>query len=144
MSVLQKKRSGDDGASAVEFALVLPILVLLIVGIVQFGFLFMEWLQIEHAAREGARWAALDHPYTGSSTDTRTVEYKVRLAAQDLDGSLEISISPTYEQRRYGEPVIVTVRCEVPVFTAQMGELLEATPTVPLSSTAAQMFEGAE
>lgn len=53
------KRSDDTGASAVEFAVLIPVLVLLIAGFVQFGLIFSQWLQLEHAAREGARWAAL-------------------------------------------------------------------------------------
>lgn len=40
----------------------MPVLLLLIVGFVQFGLIFSQWLQLEHAAREGARWAALRNP----------------------------------------------------------------------------------
>jgi Flp pilus assembly protein TadG len=50
---------GDEGASAVEFALVLPLLLLLICGIVDFGRLLNVQLTLSAAAREGARWAAL-------------------------------------------------------------------------------------
>jgi Flp pilus assembly protein TadG len=43
----------------VEFALVWFALSLFIIGMIQFGLIFNQWLQLEHSAREGARWAAL-------------------------------------------------------------------------------------
>lgn len=49
----------DEGASAVEFALVLPILVLLIFGMVQFSLAFNAYVTVNHAAREAARMAAV-------------------------------------------------------------------------------------
>ena len=52
-------RRDDDGAAAVEFALVLPILVLLLFGIIQFGIVYDAQLTITHAAREGVRRAAV-------------------------------------------------------------------------------------
>lgn len=45
----------SDGASAVEFALVLPVLVILVFGITEFGRLFMQDQTVGNAAREGAR-----------------------------------------------------------------------------------------
>ena len=49
----------QNGASAVEFALLLPVLVLLVAGIMQFGFIFSASQGLEAAAREGGRVAAL-------------------------------------------------------------------------------------
>ena len=47
------------GAASVEFALVLPLLLGLLFGIVELGFLFKDQLSIQQAAREGARTAAV-------------------------------------------------------------------------------------
>jgi Flp pilus assembly protein TadG len=47
----------DRGASAVEFALVLPLLLLVIAGIVDFGRAFFTQVILTNAAREGARAA---------------------------------------------------------------------------------------
>lgn len=49
----------DRGAAAVEFALVCVLLVMLLVGIVQFGRAYTAQLAVTHAAREGARAAAV-------------------------------------------------------------------------------------
>lgn len=49
------KRRSQRGASAVEFALVLPILIVLLFGIVEFGLLMYNKAVITNASREGAR-----------------------------------------------------------------------------------------
>ena len=50
-----QRRRGDDGASAVEFALVLPILVMLVFGIISFGIVFAQKLALANSTREAAR-----------------------------------------------------------------------------------------
>lgn len=56
----QKLRRHDrDGQSLVEFALVLPLLLLLLLGIINLGYMIFMYAQINHAAREGARAAAV-------------------------------------------------------------------------------------
>ena len=47
------------GAATVEFALVLPLLLGLLFGIIEFGLLFKDQLSIQQAAREGVRTAAV-------------------------------------------------------------------------------------
>lgn len=50
----------DRGANLVEFALLAPLLILLVLGIVEFGWLFSQNNDVRHGAREGARAAAVD------------------------------------------------------------------------------------
>ena len=57
-STKQKLRS-ERGAELIEFALVLPLLLLIVLGIVDFGFLFQRMQVMTNAAREGARIAVL-------------------------------------------------------------------------------------
>lgn len=52
-------RHDDEGLAAVEFALLLPVLVVLLFGIVVTGLVFIGRLQVQAAAREGARAGAL-------------------------------------------------------------------------------------
>jgi Flp pilus assembly pilin Flp len=49
----------QDGAAAVEFALLLPLLVLLLFGFIQFGLAFNTRIQATNAAREAARQAVI-------------------------------------------------------------------------------------
>jgi Flp pilus assembly pilin Flp len=50
---------GEDGAAAVEFALLLPLLILLLFGFIQFGTAFNARIQATNAAREAARLAVV-------------------------------------------------------------------------------------
>lgn len=52
-------RRRDRGAAMVEFALIAPILVVLLVGIIEFGRAYNAQISIQGAAREGARALAL-------------------------------------------------------------------------------------
>ena len=51
---------GERGASAVEFALVLPILMVVVLGIANLGFVFAQQISLNNSARQGARYAVVD------------------------------------------------------------------------------------
>ena len=93
----KSKLRNEKGASAVEFALVLPIFVSVIFAIFQFGIAFNNWIAITHAAREGARLAAV-----GQYTVQR-----VKDSAPSVKDSITVSISG--QDGDIGEPVTVTV-----------------------------------
>ena len=73
----QGPRGRDSGASAVEFALILPVLLLLLLGIIDFGRLTYERLTVTQAAFEGAR-------ASGFKRDTATVTAIVNTTASPL------------------------------------------------------------
>jgi Flp pilus assembly protein TadG len=64
-----RHRSGERGASLVEFAIMAPLLILLLLGIVEFGWVFAQNNDVRHGAREGARFAAVD---AGNNAAIRT------------------------------------------------------------------------
>ena len=49
----------ERGSNVIEMAIVLPLLLLLIMGILDFGFLFQRYVVLTNAAVEGARVATL-------------------------------------------------------------------------------------
>jgi len=57
-----EQRPPDAGTAAVELALVLPFVLLLVFGVIDFGRMLNAQITITQAAREGARWAALGQP----------------------------------------------------------------------------------
>ena len=59
----------DSGAAAVEFALVVPLLLLIVFGIINFGILFSQQLTINNAVREGARRAVVGDPASPRTCD---------------------------------------------------------------------------
>jgi Flp pilus assembly protein TadG len=55
---LRRPRGARQGQALVEFALVLPILILIVLGIMQFGLLFWSQITLTQVARDAGRWAA--------------------------------------------------------------------------------------
>lgn len=66
------RRRADRGASAVEFALVLPLFLLVIAGVVDFGRAFFTQVILTNAAREGARAAIFTTATPGPSIRAST------------------------------------------------------------------------
>jgi len=65
-------RDRERGAAAVEFALLLPVLLLLVFGIIDFGRALNAQITLTQAAREGARLAALGTPVPTVISSTQT------------------------------------------------------------------------
>jgi hypothetical protein len=59
MRRLRAFHHADEGQNLVEFALLLPILMYILMGIMQFGLIFAVYLTLNNAVREGARWASI-------------------------------------------------------------------------------------
>jgi Flp pilus assembly pilin Flp len=75
---MRRFRPRQEGASAVEFALVLPILLLLIFGIIAFGWGFVRWVALTNGAREGARYMAIHSagdPNAGTEAESRALQW---------------------------------------------------------------------
>jgi Flp pilus assembly protein TadG len=66
--------SSETGAELVEFALTFPLLLLVVMGIIDFGLLFQRYEVLTNAAREGARVAVLTG-YTNADVQTRVNQY---------------------------------------------------------------------
>jgi len=74
----------QDGQSATEFALVLPILAFLLFAVIQFGIVFNNWVQLTDATRAGARKAAVARRLPNPKT---ACEDAVRASATNLKPS---------------------------------------------------------
>jgi Flp pilus assembly protein TadG len=86
-----------------EFALVLPILALLLFGVIQFGMAFNNYITLTDAVRAGARKGAVSRRLSNPDAAVTT---SVRDAATDLKSSdLQITVNSTWAQ---GSDVTVT------------------------------------
>jgi hypothetical protein len=54
-------RRNERGQAVVEFALILPVFLLLVMGIIQFGIGLNYWLDLQRVANQGARWGAVNN-----------------------------------------------------------------------------------
>src|SRR5438132_7308064 len=73
-SEMTRRFRSQRGAAIIETALTLPILLLVSVGIFEFGRAYETWEVMTNAAREGARVAVLPNPVAGAP-DARVREY---------------------------------------------------------------------
>lgn len=96
-------RSDDKGAAAVEFALVLPILLVLVMGIMEFGYLAYVNASAAGAAREGARTMAITED-TGEAEDAVRSYFVMAGATPTIiigsctsSQSVEVKVSYTYD-----------------------------------------------
>jgi Flp pilus assembly protein TadG len=70
----RKNGRTERGASALEFALTVPFLLLLLGGVINIGFAFAEQLALDNAAREGARFAVVDHGGACGAVEAYTLD----------------------------------------------------------------------
>jgi Flp pilus assembly protein TadG len=87
ISALRRLRRSESGAEVIEFALTLPLLMLVVLGIIEFGFVFQQYEVITNAAREGARIASLSTygPTAGTRVSNATARVNQYLTAGGLD-----------------------------------------------------------
>src|SRR5438445_11500431 len=74
------------GESLVEFALVLPLMVTVMLGIVDFGYVFFVRGSVENAAREGARYGSI-HP-----ADVSGITHRVKQTVMGIDTASSVFI----------------------------------------------------
>jgi Flp pilus assembly protein TadG len=103
----------ESGAALVEFALVLPVLLLLLFGMLEFGRAFNYWIDETHLANEGARWAAVNKN-PGSGTLQQYIQQQANTAelrdggTTSVPSPLEICITFPNGTANVGDPVHVT------------------------------------
>jgi len=95
----------DRGAAAVEFALVLPMLLLVIFGLIDFGRLLNAQVKVTEAAREGARAAAV----AGMGDDHADA---AEGRAQIVDEGIEVVAPSTFCEPPYTDDEDATVHTE--------------------------------
>jgi Flp pilus assembly protein TadG len=74
MTRIATRRRGQRGAALVEAAITIPMILLISVGIFEFGRAYQTWQVLTNAAREGARMAVIDGP-TDGEVRTRVNDY---------------------------------------------------------------------
>jgi Flp pilus assembly protein TadG len=93
----------QQGQSMTEFALVLPLLVILLFGVIQFGIVFNHYITLTDAVRAGARKGAVGRRLQNPNA---AVEQQVRDAATDLkEADLNVTVTSSWTQ---GSDVSVT------------------------------------
>ncbi|WP_306915829.1 MULTISPECIES: TadE/TadG family type IV pilus assembly protein [unclassified Arthrobacter] len=84
-------KTSERGAVAVEFALLAPVLVLLLLGIMEFGRAYNTQITLSSAAREGVRVMAINNTPTAARTAVRNAATGLQPALTDAN----IAVTPS-------------------------------------------------
>ena len=83
----------DEGASAVEFALVLPLLLVLVFGIIDYGWWFGETLGLRSGVREAARLSAVNEIMPGANSADAVKDVLLQRSPQLQMDATELAVS---------------------------------------------------
>ncbi|NTU88636.1 MAG: hypothetical protein HGA54_01855 [Actinobacteria bacterium] len=133
MSVKKRFMEKEEGQSLVEFALILPIMLLLIVAVIDFGWYFYAKANFNNASRESARMLAVD-PDTSLAV-TAAQNYLddfgmaiVTVSIQDVGGgereavvTVEGSVSPLVGLI-YNEPIDISSTARMRIEYEALGD----------------------
>lgn len=101
--MLTRKLGQQKGQSLVETAVILPVVLLLVMGIIDFGLIFNNYILITNASREGARKASL------GGTDSEVVQVVENMTTTLDISDLTINVTPPYASRGHGAEVRVEI-----------------------------------
>jgi Flp pilus assembly protein TadG len=127
-ALISKIKSREEGQSLVEFALVIPIFLLLCLGTIQFGYILNNYLILSGVARDAAR--------VGSVTNSDT---KIKQTISNNNPTLEesqitITITPSETYRKRGDQLTVQldypIRMVLPMFEWMEGHKLVSAVTM--------------
>lgn len=142
MGLIMHREQRERGASLIEFAIILPLLLVVLFGIVEFGFILYDKVMITNAAREGARYGILARSprYTEVEIQNRVSSYCTTNLIS-FGGAASPQVNVTFPATLiFGENLVVNVTYQyrflfVPNFVPGLPQSLN------LSSTAVMKYE---
>ena len=125
------------GQSMVEFVVVLPILILILLVVVDFGRVFYSWVNLTSAARAGAAYAAA-HPTASFGPGSK---YAIAILADRNDAGCPLAPTPAPPAPSFGAGtspgsfVTVTLGCDFRPVTPFIGAIVGNTVRVTAGAT---------
>ena len=130
--ILKRRACDERGQSSVEIALVLPVLLLMLAGLVDFGRAFQAYIVVTNAAREGARYGSLFPDDADGIVDATTQ------GASDIGASLD---ADDIDINDLGAPPGGTIRVTVTyLLDTILGSVIGASSLTIRGSTAMVVF----
>jgi Flp pilus assembly protein TadG len=126
---IRRKLKREDGQSMVEFALILPIFLLILCGIIDFGWLFYNQLSLNNACREGARYAVV---HTEENADTQAIINHIENLSTNVFANDGVDIKVTYSAP--SDPtagdITVSMEADISFFTPVLSTVLGKEKTI--------------
>jgi Flp pilus assembly protein TadG len=93
--VIRNVKHDERGQAVTEFAVILPVLLLVLFAIFQFGVIFNNYIQVSAAAREGARKGVVSRNAGNCTTVNNLAIAAAKAAAPGLDSTKVVIPTPT-------------------------------------------------
>lgn len=125
--------NNERGQSLVEFAVILPLLLLIVLGTVDLGMGFKTYIALTNAAREGVRWISI-YPSDQTGAKARIAEEAERVGLEDgifVDGGYTVSFSPNQSDYDAGDKVTVNIDYEYEMLFGAITGL----PAIPFTAS---------
>jgi hypothetical protein len=119
----------ENGQSLVETALLLPILLLLLVGIVDFGRVLYTFSHLHMATQETVRLGGL------GKSDSEIIQFAKNYIHIGDSSNLDVTIFPSDHERDSGEYVTVTLKYPVDIITPIISNFLPSPLQITADST---------
>lgn len=116
---IKRIKHNEHGAALIEFALIVPILLALLIGIIEFGWIYNGYISITGAAREGARLAARGEPTNviGDAIEKHAYNFD-----EENEGSISFTITEGYPDGiDIGGEITVRVEGKLPLLVKFFG-----------------------
>ena len=88
------RRLGCDGGATAEFAMVIPLLLVLIVGIYEYGRIFFIQNTLQYAAEQGGRWLMVNTSATNAQIATAVCGYQNASSSCGQGSSFDVNVTP--------------------------------------------------
>jgi Flp pilus assembly protein TadG len=111
----QMSRASESGAAAVEFAILLPLLLMLVLGTIEFGRAYNAQITLTNAARDGVRVMAVANDPDGAQTAARNAAASVSTSIPNSDVTLSTTTCST------GNQVTLTIKYNLSTITGIAG-----------------------
>ena len=98
----------EDGVAMTEFALIVPVFLLIVAGLLAFGRVFFYWIEANHMASETARWAVVDrNPYAPGQT---LQQHAAQNSTTEFSSDVKVCIDFPSGVVDLGEPLRVRIQ----------------------------------
>lgn len=122
-------KKNEDGQAMVEFALILPVFLLILCGIIDFGWLFYNQLSLNNACREGARYAVVN---TAEGANTQAIINHIENTTTTVfaNDGVDIKIEYSSPADPTAGDITVSMEAEISFFTPVLSTVLGKEKTI--------------
>ena len=114
LKLIRARKKGEKGQALVEFALLVPIFLVLLFAIIDFGMGFYSWISVTNGAREGARLGVV------MGTEQQIKDQVYQAVSLPNEGT-KMTVTVTGAQGQPGQSVVVKVDYDYDLITPLAG-----------------------